>query len=153
MKKIQIELTPSQREALERFSKTGTHSARLITRANIILLLDVSENRPDVKLEEIASRLNVSIQTVQNARRDFLAVEDVAVFLERKKRLTPPVQSKITGEVEAKIIALACSTPPEGYARWTLRMLANKSVELCIIDSLSHNAVKVILKKRNLSLT
>ena len=75
------------------------------------------------------------------------------MFLTRKKRETPPVDPKITGEVEARIIALACSQPPEGRARWSLRLLAEKSVELEILDKLSHSSVERVLKKTNISLT
>jgi hypothetical protein len=77
----------------------------------------------------------------------------VKEFLTRKKRETPPVEPKVTGEVEARIIALACTAPPEGYARWTLRMLADHSITLGHVDSLSHMSIKRLLKKQNLSLT
>jgi len=153
MKKNQLQLSREQRAELERFSKTGTHSTRLITRAKIILLLDTSENRPDLKLEEIAHRLGVSFQTIQNVRRDYLHARDRSSFLTRKKRTTPPVAPKITGEIEARIIALACSEAPQGYAKWTLRLLAEKSVELQLVDSMSHMSIRSLLKKHNLSLT
>ena len=71
----------------------------------------------------------------------------------RKKREAPPVPAKVTGEVEAHIIALACSTSPEGYSKWTLRLLANKTVELGYIESISHVTVSSVLKKMNLNLT
>ena len=71
----------------------------------------------------------------------------------RKKRATPPVPPKVTGDVEAHIIALACSEPPEGYSKWTLRLLADKCVELNYAESLSHVTVSRVLKKTNLSLT
>ena len=82
-----------------------------------------------------------------------LVAESVTGFLQRKKRETPPVAPKITGEVEAKIIALACSEVPQGHARWTLQLLADKSVELNYIDSITDMSVHRLLKKRNLSLT
>lgn len=153
MKEIRVILNSEQRKVLERFSKTGTHSARLITRAKIILLLDISENRPDVTLAEIAQHLDVSIQTIQNVRRDFLASGDAKGFLLRKKRDTPPIEPKVTGDVEARIIALACGQPPPGCARWTLQLLADKSVELKLVDSLSSMTVGRLLKKHSLSLT
>ncbi len=74
------------------------------------------------------------------------------ILLARKKRETPPVPAKVTGEVEAHVIALACGKPPKGYSKWTLRLLANKAVELGYIDSISHVTVSNILKKTNLSL-
>ena len=70
----------------------------------------------------------------------------------RKKRESPPVPPKITGEIEAKIIATACSEVPEGYARWTLRLLRDKVIEFGYIDSISFNSVRTVLKKHNLNL-
>ena len=146
MIKNQIELTVAQRDELERYCRTGTHSSRSIKHANVVLLLDTSEGRTAMGWKEIAEQQGICEQTIWNIRRSFQASDSISAFLERKKRLTPPVESKITGEVEARIIALACSKPPEGCARWTLRLLANKTVELSILDSISHNAIKVILK-------
>ena len=153
MKKNEIILTAEQRKELEKFSKTGIHSAKLIKRAEIILLLDTSESGKAVTFEEISRRLDVSVTTITNVKKDFFAAESVAAFLQRKKRETPPVEPKITGEVEARIIALACSEIPAGCARWTVRLLADKSVELQIVDSLSFKSVHRLLKKHNLSLT
>ena len=153
MKKNRIELTTEQRKEIEKFSKTGVHSARLIQRAKIILLLDASDGRKSAKFEEIAHQLGTSTQTVYNTKKDFRAAESVSTFLERKKRLTPPVEPKLNGELEAHIVALACGKPPEGYERWTLKLLADKVVKLQYVDSLSYVSVSRVLKKRNLSLT
>ena len=153
MLRKRIFLTTGEREELERFSQTGVHSVRLVNRAKIILALDVSEERRASKQKEIAKRLGVSRQAVNDAKRDFLAAENVASFLQRKKRDTPPVAPKITGDVEAKIIALACSEVPLGCTRWTLQLLADKSVELKIIGSITNVSVYRLLKKHNLSLT
>jgi hypothetical protein len=81
-----------------------------------------------------------------------LAAENIAAFLRRKKRETPPVQPKVTGEMEARLIALACSKVPKGYSRWTLRLLAEKSVELHYFGSLSHMTISRLLKKHSLNL-
>jgi transposase len=153
MKKNEIRLTAKQRKELETFSKTGVHSAKLIKRAEIILLLDAPESGRAVTFREISKRLGVSVTTVTNVKKDYLAAECISAFLQRKKRDTPPVEAKITGEVEARIIALACSAVPEGCARWTVRLIADKSVELQIVDSLSFKSVHRLLKKHNLSLT
>ena len=153
MKANEIKLTTAERKELEKFSKTGDHSAKLIKRANIILLLDTSEGGKAVAFEEISKRLDVSTTTITNVKKDFLAAEDVKAFLQRKKRDTPPVEPKIIGEVEARILALACSEVPAGCARWTVRLIAEKSVELQIVDSLSYVSVQRLLKKHNLSLT
>jgi len=153
MKKNEIKLTAAQRNELKKFSKTGVHSAKLIKRAEIILLLDTSKNGNAMTFEEISKRLNVSVTTITNVKKKFFAAGDVKTFLQRKKRDTPPVEPKITGEVEARIVALACSEAPAGCARWTVRLLADKSVELQIVDSLSFKSVQRLLKKHNLSLT
>ena len=153
MERIPIILTTEQRKELEKFCKSGVHSVKLIKRARIILELDTSEGRKATKQEEITQRVDVSRQTVNEAKRDFLATNNVKEFLQRKKRDTPPVMPKITGDIEAKIIALACGEVPKGCARWTLRLLADKSVELKFIDSISDMSVHRLLKKHNLSLT
>jgi len=153
MERTPIILTSEQRNELEKFSNSGVHSVKLIKRARIILELDTSEGRKATKQEEIAKRVDVSRQTVNDAKRDFLDAESVTAFLQRKKRDTPPVPPKITGEVEAKIIALACGEVPPGCARWTLQLLADKSVELKIIDAITDMSVHRLLKKHNLSLT
>jgi len=153
MKNNEIKLIAEQRKELEKFSKTGVHSAKLIKRAEIILLLDTSESGEAVTFEEISTRLGISVTTITKVKKDFFAAEDIKAFLQRKKRVTPPVESKITGEIEARIIALACGEVPKGCARWTMRLLAEKSVELQIVDSISFKSVQRLLKKRNLSLT
>jgi len=153
MKQNQIVLTREVRRELEKFSATGIHSVRLVKRAKIILALDTSEGREARKQDEIAKQLEVSRQAVNDARRDYLSAENISAFLQRKKRTTPPVEPKVTGELEAHIIALACSGAPQGHAKWTLRLIASKCVELHHVDALSHMTVKRLLKKHNLSLT
>ena len=152
MKRTPIILTSEQREELEKFCNTGVHSVKLMKRARIILELDTSGGRKAAKQEEIAKCVDVSRQTVNEAKQDFLVAESVTAFLQRKRRETPPVAPKITGDVEAKIIALACGEVPTGYSRWTLQLLADKSVELNIIDSITDMSVHRLLKKHNLSL-
>ena len=149
MERIPIILTTEQRQELERFCKSGVHSVKLLNRARIILELDTSESegRKATRQEEIAKYVKVSRQTVNEAKRDFLVAESVTKFLQRKKREKPPVAPKITGEVEAKIIALACSEAPQGYARWTLQLLADKSVELNYVDSITDMSVHRLLKR------
>jgi len=147
-----IVLSAESREKLEDFSKKGVRNVRLVNRAKIILAFDTSEGRKACTQYEIAQRLGVSRQTIINTKEDFLKAESVSVFLRRKKRVTPPVPPKITGELEARIIALACGKTPQGKARWTLQLLADKSVELHYIDKLSHMTVSRLLKKHNLNL-
>jgi transposase len=125
--------------------KSGTHTARSIIRANILLNLDegLGEKRGQ---GEVAKRCGVSTVTVYNVSKQY-ATEGLDAVLNRKKRETLPVPSKITGEVEAKIIALCCGKPPEGRARWTLRLLEEKTVELGIVEAISDNTIGRLLKK------
>jgi len=141
-----ILLPTGQRQELEKFCKTGVHSAKLPAGARIIPELDTSEGGKATKQTEIVKRVNVSRQTVNETKKDFLAAGSVRAFLQGKKRGTPPVAPKITGGVEAKIIAPACGEVPRGCAGWTLRLLADKSVELKIIDSITDMSVHRLLK-------
>jgi hypothetical protein len=143
----EIKLTQEERRELTAFTGSGKRSAKLLKRAHIILALDTLEGQSPAKEADIAGRIGVSRQSVQNVKKDFLASRDITAFLQRKKRETPPVPPKITGEVEARIIALACGRPPKGYSTWTLRLLADTRVELQYVDSLSHMTVSRLLKK------
>ena len=148
-----IMLTEEQRRILEDFSKKGVHSARLITRAKVILALDRFGKKDHLRINRICEQEKLTRQAINDIRKAFLEAETIEEFLTRKKRQTPPVPPKITGDVEARIIATACSEVPKGYARWTVRLLADKAVELGFIDSISFKAVQLVLKKRNISLT
>jgi hypothetical protein len=146
-------LSAEQRDELVKFAKNGVHNAYLITRAKTILALDRSNKKDHLRITRIGEQVGLSRQAVYDIKADFIKAPTVKEFLTRKKRATPPVEAKVTGEVEAHIIALACSEPPAGYAKWTLRLLARKSVELNFLASVSHMTVSRILKKRNISLT
>jgi hypothetical protein len=153
MERKQIVLTVRKRVELEQFSSKGTHSVRLVNRAKIILALDTSGGRKPETQQAIAERIGVSRQAVNDAKLDFLAADSVSEFLQRKKRETPPIPPKVTGENEARLIALACSKAPPGYARWTLRLLAEKCVELHYFSTMSHMTISRLLKKHSLNLT
>jgi len=146
-------LNEDQRKELEQFAKNGVHSVHLVNRAKTILALDRSNKKDHLRITRVCEQVGLSRQAIYDIRKDFLIAPNVSAFLTRKKRETPPVPPKVTGEVEARIIALSCSEPPEGYARWTVRLLAQKAVELSFVDSLSHMTVERLLKKRNISLT
>jgi transposase len=150
-KKYPVYLSAEEREELEGIIKKGKHSAATIRRANI--LLDLDENNGNVgKQEEIAKRFKTSTATIYNVSRQFVE-EGMQATLYRKKRETPPRQPIATGDVEARIIALACSQPPKGRSRWTLRLLEEKVVELQIVETISDNTIGRLLKKHRLSLT
>ena len=144
-----IMLGVEQRSALEKFVKNGTHNAHLIKRARVILALDRSNKKDHLRITRISDQVELSRQAIYDIRNDFLASSSIEQFLTRKKREAPPVPSKITGEVEAIVIAKACSSPPEGYARWSVRLLASRLVEL----NISYPTISRLLKKRNISLT
>ena len=152
MQRKRIVLTVKERAELERFCLTGVRDVRLVNRAKIILALDLSGGRLAEKQEALAKRLGVSRFTITEARDRFLTLKSVPLFLQRKKRETPPVPPKITGEVEARIIALACGKVPKGYAHWSLRLLAEKCVELQYSETMSHMSISRLLKKHNLNL-
>jgi hypothetical protein len=147
-----ITLSPEERHELEVFTKTGKRCVKLVKRAAVVLALDTSGARKPNTEADVALHIGVSRQTIQNVKKDFEAAADLNAFLQRKKRETPPVPPKVTGELEAHIIALACGTPPEGYANWTLRLLADTCVKLQYADFLSHMTVSRLLKKHNLNL-
>jgi len=152
-KHIKIELTADARKELEKFTKTGKHSVRLVNRAKIILELNEADGRKPLNQDQVAEKVGVTRQTVNDAKQAFIAADSVSAFLQRKKRENPPIEPKITGDVEAHIIALACSSVPEGCAKWGVRLLADKCVELNYIDSISFKSVQRVLKKHNLNRT
>ena len=152
-KHVKIELDASALNELERYVKTGKRSVMLVNRAKVIIELNESDGRKPLNQSQIAEKIGVSRQAVNDAKQAFIDAGSVTEFLKRKKRETPPVKPKITGEVEAHIIALACGPAPEGCAKWGVRLLADKSVELNYIDSISPVSVHRLLKKHNLSLT
>lgn len=160
-RKLDIVLTEEQRGSLEKIVKKGKCSATEIRRANVILMVDESTGK-GMKDVDVARAMNITPQAVHNIKARFIdgtavpsgeGSKEAEAVVKRKVRKTPPVPPKCTGDVEAKIVALACSEPPEGRSKWTLRLLSEKSVELEIIDSISHMQVSRILKKTNLSLT
>jgi len=146
--KYQVYLTTENRQELESLIRSGESSARTQTRARILLLTD--ENQKKKKgAEEIASVLMCSLPTITNIRKKFVegGLEN-ALYDQVRPGATP----KITGEIEAQLTMLACSTPPEGRSRWTLQLLADRLVELKLVDSISDVAVMNKKKKMNLSL-
>lgn len=146
--KYHVYLTTENRQELESLIHSGESSARTQTRARILLLTD--ENQKKKKgAEEIASVLMCSLPTITNIRKKFVegGLEN-ALYDQVRPGATP----KITGEIEAQLTLLACSTPPEGRSRWTLQLLADRLVELKLVDSISDVAVMHRLKKMNLSL-
>jgi putative transposase len=140
-----IKLSDSERHSLTTLLRRGSTSARIQTRARVLDLLHRGQH-PD----DIAEILQVTNATVYNLKRRYLA-EGLQAALTDKPRSGRPIE--IDGQARAKITALACSQAPTGHARWSLRLLADKAVELGFCERLSHNAVKEILKKTTSSRT
>ena len=146
----EIYLTPETQEYLQKIIKAGVHNSHVITRARVLLMLDRTGKTDHVRYKRTAENTNISVQAVYNMRDEYLTNQDIESYLNRKKRDTPPRARKIDGKAEAQIIALACSEPPKGYSKWTVRLLRDKAVELHFVDGLSHMTIQRLLKKRNI---
>jgi hypothetical protein len=148
-----VALTAADREELVRVTTTGIHPASMIRRARVLLALDTSVGEVGPK-EVIAARVGVSGETLRLVARRFAETGgDAWATIGRKEREFPPVPSPVTGEVEARLIALACSQPPEGYARWSLRLLEKHVALIGDLPGLDHSTIGRVLKKRNFVLT
>lgn len=134
-----VQLTTTERTRLLGLLRRGTHPARQLMRARVLLLAD--ENRLD---DEIAEMVQVSPSTVARLRKRYAQEGLEAALSDHPRSGAPP---KVTRRLEAPLIALACSEPPAGRARWTLRLLADKVVELGLVEGLSHTSVRRVLKK------
>ena len=150
-KQYPVILDQSQRDYLVDLTTSGTESARKLTRGRILLKADEGEFGPAYTDKEIKEAVDVSIPTIERTRKTF-ALEGFMAALTPKKRSKPSRPQKFDGETEAHLIALACSEPPEGQARWTLRLLADKMVELDHVSSVSHETIRRTLKKTHSNL-
>jgi transposase len=149
MKKYLVKLSQQEREELQERISTGKSSARSFLHARILLKADASEAGPGWKDEQISEALDVSLSTIGRVRQRFVE-EGTEAALSRRPG-SGYRDPKIDGEKEAHLVALTCSQAPSGQARWTLRLLAEKMVELEYIESLSHETVRRVLKKTNLN--
>lgn len=147
MKKVFIvRLTDEERSELDALVRKGKAAALTLTRARILLKADQDETNPAWADAQIAEALDVAAKTVFNIRRRW--VEDgLEAALNRKKQDRPSRIRKLDGDAEAKLVATCCGPPPQGRARWTLRLLSDKLVELEIVDSISPETVRRTLKK------
>jgi transposase len=141
MKRYLVNLTEPERADLRRLTTTGRVAASRVMHARILLKAD--EGLTD---EEIADHVSVGVATIERVRRRFV-LEGLAAALERKKQENPRAL-KLDGEAEARLVQLACSSPPPGRQRWTLHLLADKLVELQVVDSISHETVRQRLEKK-----
>ena len=145
-KRYPIILDQNQRDYLLDLISSGTESARKLTRGRILLKADEGELGPAYADKEIKAAVEVSISTIQRTRKTF-ALEGLTAALTPKKRAKPSRPKKFDGDKEAHLIALACAQAPEGFSRWTLRLLAEKMVELNHFSSVSHETIRRMLKK------
>jgi len=146
VKKYAVRLSAQEREQLQMLLRKGKGPARRLLKARILLKADVSEAGPGWSDSKIMAALDTSASMIYRVRKQ-LVEEGFEAVLRRKPRATPAVPRIFDGEKEAKLIALACSKPPKGCARWTLRLLENKVVELGIVDHASDSTIGRTLKK------
>jgi hypothetical protein len=146
VKKYVVRLGAEEREQLETLLRKGKGPARRLLKARILLKADVSDAGPGWSDSRIIAALDTSASMIYRVRKQ-LVEEGFEAVLSRKQRATPAVARIFDGEKEAKLIALACSKPPKGRARWTLRLLENKVVELGIVDRASDSTIHRTLKK------
>jgi hypothetical protein len=146
-----VVLNSAEREKLRRLVRTGSHAAQQVRRARILLELDENDparHGPVPTQEVVAERAGVHVDTVVKTSKAYAERGgDVEATISRKKRQTPPVEPKITGAVEARLIALACSPPPQGHARWSLRLLEKHVVLTDGIPDLDHSTIGRVLKR------
>ena len=143
-------MTEEERIQLKALVSKGKGAAYRIKHAHI--LLNADESGPNRRDEDIVRMLSCHLNTIANVRRRSVE-QGLDVALKRKKRAAPPVAPKLDGRGEAKLIALACSAPPPGRAKWTMQLLAHELVSLGVVESICGETVRQTLKKTNLSRT
>ena len=158
MRKVYVVcLSHEDRKQLKELVKRGKlgkgrrPSALKLTRARILLKADQAEGSPAYTDAEIAEALDVSPKTVFNIRQKWVEL-GLEQTLQRRPQRAPSRRPKLDGKAEAKLIACSCGPAPEGRSKWTLRLLADKAVELKLVDSISHETVRQMLKKTSSSL-
>ena len=150
-KKYYVELTKEEHERVLTATKSKDTSDTVKKRCNILIMADKSAGKP-AKQEEIALRYGVSRVTVYQTIKDY-QICGLDYVLRKRTHEKPPRKAVVDGEAEAKIIALACGEPPQGFSRWTVRLLTQRVIELKILESVGRETIRTTLKKRNLSLT
>ena len=146
MKKYKVTLTAEERQSLLNLIAAGKAAAAKLAHARILLKADAAPGGPAWTDDRIADAVEVTTRTVERVRQRFVEQGPEAA-LDRKKQDRPSQERKLDGAGEARLIAVACSAPPEGRRRWTLRLLADKLVELHVVASISGETVRQVLKK------
>lgn len=150
--RYRVTLTEQERKELEELTRRGKTHARRVLLARALLLCDTGPDGPAWNVADVAEALGITSRTIEHLKKRFVE-EGLNVALDRKPREKPPREVIFDGAFEARLISLACSDAPEGRRRWTVRLLADKVVELNIAPYVSHMTVQRVLKKTNLSLT
>ena len=145
-----VKLTKSEVEELMIIINKGSHTSQTFRTAYILLNCDEGKYSEKVTNEQISKVLKVGMRTVDRIKKKFIE-EGLEACLDRRPT-SRIYERKTDGDVEAKLVSLCCSEPPKGYAKWSLRLLADKMVELNYVESISHVTVRSVLKKTNLSL-
>jgi hypothetical protein len=148
--KYKVTLTEDERQALTALVSKGKAAARKLVHARILLKADAALTGPNWSDAQITAALDVGDSTVHRVRQAFVE-ESLEAALNAKRPINRQYR-KLDGAQEARLVALACSAPPEGRLRWTLQLLADKFVELKLVDSIGRDCVRTTLKKTNLSL-
>ena len=151
MKKYVVELTADERRQLKRLIRCGKSEAYKIRHAQILLKSDQAQGGAGWPDRAIAEAVACHITSIENLRRRFVE-HGLEASLGRSRRGPQPHRRKLDGDAEATLIALACSEAPEGRSRWTVRLLADRLVELGVVDEISHMTVQRVMKKTSLSL-
>jgi len=146
MKKYIVTLTDDERQSLSSLASSGKAAAKKITHARVLLKADSADGGPNWPDADIASALDIGVRTVERVRERFVE-QGLKAALVRKPQTRLSRLPVLDGDAEARLIALACSRPPEGRARWTLRLLAGRLVELEVVEAVSHETVRRTLKK------
>ena len=150
MKKYQVTLTAAERHSLQGLIAAGRAAAGKLAHARILLKADAAEGGPAWQDRRIAEALEVSTDTVERVRQRFVEL-GLEAAVDRKQRERPPREVKLDGRAEARLIALACSAPPGGRTEWTMKLLAGRLVELEVVEAVSYETVRQVLKKTNSS--
>ena len=150
--RYRVTLTEQERSELEALTRQGKTHARKFIHARALLLCDAGPDGPAWNVADVAVALGVTSRTIEHVKKRFVE-EGIDAAIERKAREKPPREVTFDGAFEARLIALACSDAPAGHRRWTVRLLADKAVELNLAPTVSHMTVQRVLKKMNLSLT
>src|SRR5436305_7153469 len=146
MKKYKVTLTADERNSLQELIAAGKAAAQKLAHARILLKADAAPEGPAWPDTRIAEAVEVSVTTAERVRERFVE-HGLDAALDRKKQARPSRERKLDGQAEARLVALACSEPPLGRGRWTLRLLADKLVELEVVDTVSKEAVRQVPRK------